>query len=101
MISLLRPRLRGEEVSWDVCLDDLGAGIADIRSTFGSQALAVYSSMGAAFDSAGLLTDRRLFAMLHAARYSALMLDCGPLLRAASMVSGCGRGWPVGRSACA
>jgi anaerobic selenocysteine-containing dehydrogenase len=85
---LLQPRRRGEEVSWEECLDDLGAGIATIRSTFGPQAVAVYSSMGAAFDSAGLLTDRRLFAMLQSPRYSALMLDCGPLLRAASMIAG-------------
>ena len=82
------PRLRGHEVSWNACLDDLAAGCARIRSAGGAPALAIYSSMGAAFDSAGLLVERRLFAQLGAPRYSALMLDCGPLLRAAAMVSG-------------
>jgi anaerobic selenocysteine-containing dehydrogenase len=86
---LRAPRLAGAEVSWLECLDDLAAEVAGVRWAHGNASVGVYSSMGAAFESAGLYAERRLFSRLDGAqRYSALMYDCGPLLRAAEMVSG-------------
>lgn len=86
---LTRPRLRGKDVSWPAVLDDLAAAFADVRARQGTDAVGVYSSMGAAFESAGLLVQHRLFGALNVRqRYSALMYDCGPLLRAAEMVGG-------------
>jgi anaerobic selenocysteine-containing dehydrogenase len=83
------PRLRGAVVGWDECLDDLALAVARVRDTHGAEALGIYSSMGAAFESAGLFLQNRFVSELGVdQRYSALMYDCGPLLRAAQMIGG-------------
>ena len=86
---LTHPRLRGKDASWPEVLDDLAAAVTGVSARHGVGAIGVYSSMGAAFESAGLLVQHRLFGALGVQqRYSALMYDCGPLLRAAEMVGG-------------
>jgi anaerobic selenocysteine-containing dehydrogenase len=84
------PALHGREAPWEDVVDDLALHLRRIIDEHGPAAVALYSSMGMGFDSAGLLAELRLFGALGSSRYSALMLDCGPLLRAAQMVAGSG-----------
>ena len=83
------PRLHGRTAGWDASLDDLAARAERLLRDHGQQSVGIYSSMGVGFDSASGLVEARLRSGLGLQqKYSALMLDIGPVMRANELVAG-------------
>ncbi len=93
---LEHPRLRGRRASWREILDDLGAALAGLRSTHGSDSIALYQGTGAVSDSLALPAIQRFVSGLGTPQfYTAATVDVAPALRAAEMVCGFFHPWPV------
>lgn len=86
---LMRRDGRLIEVSWEECLDDLGARIDTIREESGPDAIGMYLGTGSAFDAAGRRTaERWLQAIGSKSKYTSNTVDtpCKPLV--SEMMSG-------------
>jgi anaerobic selenocysteine-containing dehydrogenase len=87
--------LRGEEVSWEVLLDDLAAGVGALVAEGGPDRVARYAGTGMTWD-VGMFSARRLLRGLGSKQlYSAKTLDSAPLMRAAELVTGFADTFPV------
>jgi anaerobic selenocysteine-containing dehydrogenase len=83
-----RPRLHGEEVSWEVLLDDLAGRVQALIADGGPDRIARYAGTGMTWD-VGMFAARRLLRGLGTKQlYSAKTLDSAPPLRAAELVTG-------------
>jgi anaerobic selenocysteine-containing dehydrogenase len=83
-----QPRLYGNEVSWDVLLDDLAARLQALVAEAGPDRIARYSGTGF-IDAGSGFAQRRFFRELGTKQlYGSLTLDVGPCLRAAELVTG-------------
>jgi anaerobic selenocysteine-containing dehydrogenase len=86
---LVQPSLRGAAASWDVVLEDLAAGIDDLRTHYGPDSIAAYTSTGQYFDTAAIYAENRFYGGLGTRqRYTAATVDCAPTWRAAELVTG-------------
>ncbi len=86
---LVEPALRGAPASWEVVLGDLAADIDDLRSQFGPNSIAAYTSTGQYFDTAAIYAEGRFYGGLGTRqRYTAATVDCAPTWRAAELVTG-------------
>jgi anaerobic selenocysteine-containing dehydrogenase len=84
-----RPRVRGEEVSWDVALDDLAGILQRVIADDGADAVALYLATGLAYDAGGQVAAATwLPALGGSAFYSAATVDNAPILVAADLVTG-------------
>lgn len=86
---LVQPALRGAPASWDTVLDDLAAAVEDLRTQFGADSIAAYTSTGQYFDTAAIFAEARFYGALGThQRYTAATVDCAPTWRAAELVTG-------------
>jgi anaerobic selenocysteine-containing dehydrogenase len=84
-----RPRVRGQEVGWDVALDDLAAIVGRVRDEQGADAIALYLATGLAYDAGGQVAAATWLPSLGgSAFYSAATVDNAPILVAADLVTG-------------
>lgn len=83
------PRLRGNEVSWDVMLDDLASVIGTTSTTSGPDSIALYLATGLAYDSVGQVASGMWMGSIGSSSfYTAATVDNAPVLVAAEMVAG-------------
>jgi anaerobic selenocysteine-containing dehydrogenase len=84
-----RPRVRGEEVSWDDTLDDLATTLRAVLEEDGPDAIALYLATGLAYDAGGQIAAATWLPSLGgSAFYSAATVDNAPILVAADLVAG-------------
>ena len=83
------PRLRGNDVTWDVMLDDLATVIGATRAAGGPDSIALYLATGLAYDSVGQVASGMWMGSLGSSSfYTAATVDNAPVLVAAEMVAG-------------
>jgi anaerobic selenocysteine-containing dehydrogenase len=84
-----RPRIDGEDVTWDVLLSDLSGKLQGLIDAGGANQVGVFIGTGAAWDPIGNMAIRRLLTAIGSPQiYSPLMLDSAPALRAAELITG-------------
>ena len=84
-----RPRLHGEEVSWDVLLDDLAEHVRDLITSNGPDQVGLFAGTGVAADPVASLAGRRLVMKLGSGQiYSPLHLDGAPAMKATELLIG-------------
>lgn len=86
---LLHPRLDGQTVSWDECLDDIVERLETVRREYGNHSIGRLLGTGGAYDTLGTNAMGRFSAALGTPQcYSVGTVDTAPLYRAAQMVTG-------------
>ena len=84
-----RPVIRGQEVTWDVMLDDLATRVKDTRDLAGPNGIAMYLASGSAFDSAGRRAAERFLRLLGSRqKYTATTIDTPSKPLVAELVGG-------------
>jgi anaerobic selenocysteine-containing dehydrogenase len=92
---LERPRLRGEDVEWDVLLDDLAAGMQRALDRGGPDRIATFRGT-AGIDAASLFTMPRFQRGIGTRQiYSPVMLDVGNAYKATELITGFAYHWPM------
>ena len=75
------PRLRGNDVTWDVMLDDLATVIGATRAAGGPDSIALYLATGLAYDSVGQVASGMWMGSLGSSSfYTAATVDNAPVL---------------------
>jgi anaerobic selenocysteine-containing dehydrogenase len=84
-----RPAIGGQEVTWDVMLDDLARRVQDTLDVAGPNGIAMYLASGSAFDSAGRRTAERFLRVLGSQqKYTATTIDTPSKPLVAELVGG-------------
>jgi anaerobic selenocysteine-containing dehydrogenase len=84
-----RPRLNGEDVSWDTLLDDLAASLQRVTDESGVDRIAFFSGTGANWNGTGHFAWHRLITGLGTRqKYTATTLDSAPAMKAAELILG-------------
>jgi anaerobic selenocysteine-containing dehydrogenase len=83
------PRLRGNDVEWNVVLDDLASVIGSTIAKSGADSVALYLATGLAYDSVGQVASGMWMGSIGSSSfYTAATVDNAPVLVAAEMVAG-------------
>jgi anaerobic selenocysteine-containing dehydrogenase len=84
-----RPAIGGQEVTWNVMLDDLARRVKDTLDVAGPNGIAMYLASGSAFDSAGRRAAERFLRVLGSQqKYTATTIDTPSKPLVAELVGG-------------